>query len=64
MAKIKNKQIINAAIPDNIDLMVDFLRDKYGMSRTDFENCGMRKKQNIMFDFVKTYPHILQLKLF
>lgn len=60
---IISDQIINTAIPDNIDLFITWLH-KQEIKYNDFLNSNENYKQKKIKLFIKKYPHVLQMKLF
>ena len=60
---ISNKNILNKAIPDNIEKFVSFLQIK-GIKYDDFKKAGPTKKQNLLIEFLKLHPEVLQYRIF
>lgn len=68
MKKIQNKipinaEIINAAIPDNIEKFVSYLQKKQ-IKYNDFLNSNESFKQKKIKEFIKLHPEVLQMRLF
>ena len=58
-----NHDIINSAIPDNIEKFVSFLV-KNEIKYNDFLRSNESFKQKKIREFIKKYPEVLQMKLF
>ena len=58
-----NHDIINSAIPDNIEKFVTFLL-KNEIKYNDFLNSNEQFKQKKIKEFIKKYPEVLQMRLF
>jgi hypothetical protein len=61
---IKNQEIINAAIPDNIDKLASWLLQHHNLRVHDLKRIAPRQKARLLFEFVKAHPEVLQYKLF
>ena len=61
---INNKAIINKAIPDNIDKLVNWLQKNHNLRLHDLDRIQPKQKARLLFDFVKEHPEVLQYRLF
>lgn len=61
---LKNKEIINAAIPDNLDKLATWLLQNHNLRIHDLQRIGVKQKARLLFEFVKAHPEVLQYKLF
>lgn len=61
---IISDQIINAAIPDNIEKFVTWLTVERQIKYNDFLNASAKFQNTRIKEFIKKHPEVLQLKLF